>query len=215
MRTPVRRVDPDRPDAAVIAEAARIILAGGLVAFPTETVYGLGADGTNPDAIRRVYMVKGRAFTKPLLVLIADRSWLAGLAEAVPDAAIPLMQRFWPGPLTLTFQAAPTVPPELLGGGTTIGVRLPGPSIAFDLTRTVGRPVTAPSANRSGAPNPTCAADVVIALDGEIDLILDGGQSGDSVPSTVVDVTTAPPTLIRPGRVPFDEIMRVWHGHAD
>lgn len=210
MRTPVRRVDPDHPDMTVLFDAARIIQSGGLVAFPTETVYGLGADAMNPDAIRRVYRVKGRAFTKPLLVLIADRSWLTDLVAAIPDTAIPLMDTFWPGPLTLTFQAAPTVPPDLMGGGTTIGVRLPGPSVALALTRAVGRPITAPSANRSGAPSPIHAQDVVAALDGKIDLILDGGPSVDSIPSTVLDVTTSPPTLIRPGRVPFDEIVRVF-----
>lgn len=214
MRTPVRWVDPGCPDATILADAARIIRTGGLVAFPTETVYGLGADGMNPDAIRRVYRVKGRALTKPLLVLIADPSWLHDLVAAVPDTAMPLMQTFWPGPLTLTFQAAPAVPPELLGGGTTIGVRMPGHAVALALTRAAGRPVTAPSANRSGAPNPLRAQDVASALDGEIDLILDGGASVDRVPSTVVDVTTSPPTFIRPGRIPFDEILRVWHTHA-
>jgi L-threonylcarbamoyladenylate synthase len=208
------RVDPEHPDPAVLQEAAAIIRSGGLVAFPTETVYGLGADCANRAAIRRIYEVKGRPERKPLLVLIADRSWLSCLTPSVPDRALGLMDAFWPGPLTLTFPAAPSVPRELLGDGTTIGIRLPGPSVAQALVRTVGGPVTAPSANRSGGPDPVSATAVRDDIGDRIDLILDGGAARQATPSTVVDLSGDAPRLIREGQVPFDAILRVWRAQA-
>ena len=214
MRSKVQRIDPAHPDPIIIQAAADIIHVGGLVAFPTETVYGLGTDAMNPDAIRRIYQAKGRTWRKPLLVLIADVAWLEELTAVIPDAARSLMDAFWPGPLTLTVPAASSVPRELLGPGTTIGIRFPGPSIAQTLTRTVGRSITAPSANRSGTPNPLSAEDVAASIGRDVDLIVDGGPATGEIPSTVVDVTTLPPTLIRPGCVPFDDILRVWRSHA-
>lgn len=214
MHPSVARVDPDKPDTRVLETAAGMIRRGGLVAFPTETVYGLGADATNPEAVERVFLAKGRDFSKPILVLIADRSWLSLLARDIPAPARVLMDAFWPGPLTLTFPARDAVPRALLGGGTTVGVRMPDVTLARRLVQAVGRPVTAPSANRSGSPNPVTAEQVALSLGDRIDLILDGGPSSSDVPSTVVDATVTPPALIRPGRIAYETILNVWNAHV-
>lgn len=207
---PITVIDPQCPDLTVVDKAARIIRAGGLVAFPTETVYGLAADAANSAAIRRIYTVKGRPEGKPILVLIADNAWLGNLTDSVSPQAEAVMTAFWPGPLTLAFQARSTVPPELLAGGTTIGVRFSNSLLALALGHAVGGPITAPSANPSGAENPLSAQDVQRNLGDQIDLILDGGPAPDAVPSTVVDVSGKTPVLIRPGKIPFEAVFRVW-----
>ena len=143
-------IDPVHPDETILLEAAGIIRDGGLVAFPTETVYGIGADGTNPAAIRLIYDAKGRHESKPILVLVSDRKDLDRLVRGIPGRVHALMDACWPGPLTLVFPAAENVPRDLLGQGTTIGVRHSGAEIAGALCKAVGRPITAPSANRSG-----------------------------------------------------------------
>ena len=206
----VLKIDPVRPDETILQEASYIIRDGGLVAFPTETVYGIGADGTNPDAIRRIYEAKGRPDSKPILVLVSDRRDLDRLARCIPGRVQALMDACWPGPLTLVFPALESVPRELLGQGTTIGVRHSGAAIAGALCRAVGRPVTAPSANRSGEPEPLTAEDVAAQLGGRVDLILDGGRSPSDQPSTVVDVSTGTPRLIRAGCIPYDRVTEVW-----
>lgn len=207
----VRTVDPVRPDRTVLKEAAGIVRAGGLVAFPTETVYGLGADGTNPAAIRRVYEAKGREDSKPILVLVSHRKDLARLVRCIPEGVHAVMDACWPGSLTLVFPALDSVPRELLGGGATIGVRHSGAAIAGGLCRATGGPVTAPSANRSGEPEPLTAEDVAAQLGDRVDLILDGGRSPSDQPSTVVDVSTGTPRLIRAGCTPFDRVEDAWH----
>lgn len=206
----VLTVDPERPAPSVLREAAGIIRDGGLVAFPTETVYGLGADGTNPAAIRRVYEAKGREETKPILVLVSHRKDLARLVRCIPTGVHAVMDACWPGPLTLVFPALDSVPRELLGGGATIGVRHSGAAIAGALCRTLGGPVTAPSANRSGEPEPLTAEDVADQLGDRVDLVLDGGRSPSDQPSTVVDVSTGTPRLIRAGCTPFDRVEDAW-----
>ena len=203
-------VDPVRPDRQVLLEAAGIIRAGGLVAFPTETVYGLGADGTNPDAIRRVYEAKGREESKPILVLVSHRKDLARLVRCIPERVHAVMDVCWPGPLTLVFPAQDSVPRELLGGGDTIGVRHSGAAIAEVLCDAVDGPVTAPSANRSGEPEPLTAEDVAARLGDRVDLILDGGPSRSDQPSTVVDVSMDTPRLIRAGCTPFGRVEDAW-----
>ncbi|MCY4545012.1 MAG: L-threonylcarbamoyladenylate synthase, partial [Gemmatimonadetes bacterium] len=203
-------IDPVRPDKAILQEAAGVIRDGGLVAFPTETVYGIGADGTNPAAIRRIYDAKGRDETKPILVLVSRRQDLDRLVRHIPGRVHALMDACWPGPLTLVFPALDSVPRELLGGGSTIGVRHSGAAIAGHLCRAVGGPVTAPSANRSGDPEPITAEDVALRLGGRVDLILDGGRSPSDQPSTVVDVSAGPPRLIRAGCIPFDRVTEAW-----
>lgn len=203
-------IDPVRPDETILREAADIIRDGGLVAFPTETVYGIGADGTNSAAIRRIYEAKGRPDSKPILVLVSDRRDLDRLVRCIPGRVQALMDTCWPGPLTLVFPALESVPRELLGQGTTIGVRHSGAAIAGALCRAVGGPVTAPSANRSGEPDPLTAEDVAAQLGGRVDLILDGGRSPADRPSTVVDVSTGTPRLIRAGCIPYDRVTDVW-----
>lgn len=206
----VLTVDPARPDLAVLQEAVGVIRAGGLVAFPTETVYGLGADGTNPAAIRRVYEAKGRDESKPILVLVSHRKDLACLVRCIPAGVHAVMDACWPGPLTLVFPALDSVPRELRGGGETIGVRHSGATIAGALCSALGGPVTAPSANRSGEPEPLTAEDVAAQLGDRVDLVLDGGRSPSDRPSTVVDVSNGTPRLIRAGCTPFDRVEEAW-----
>lgn len=203
-------VDPVRPDETVLQEAADIIRDGGLVAFPTETVYGIGADGTDPAAIRRIYEAKGRPESKPILVLVSDRRDLDRLVRCIPGRVQSLMDACWPGPLTLVFPALESVPRELLGRGITIGVRHSAAAIAGALCGAVGGPVTAPSANRSGEPEPLTAEDVAAQLGDRVDLILDGGRSPSDRPSTVVDVSTGTPRLIRAGCTSYDRVMEAW-----
>ena len=207
----VLTVDPVRPDCSILQEAAGIIRAGGLVAFPTETVYGLGADGTNPAAIRRIYEAKGRDESKPILVLVSHRKDLANLVRCIPERVHAVMDACWPGPLTLVLPALDSVPRELLGGGATIGVRHSGAAIAGALCRAAGSPVTAPSANRSGEPEPLTAEDVAARLGDRVDLILDGGRSPSDQPSTVVDVSAGTPRLIRAGCTPLSRVENAWH----
>ena len=211
---PITLIDPHNPDLAILKKAADLIRSGGLVAFPTETVYGIAVDAANGDAIRRLYTVKGRPEGKPILLLIAERAWLTGLTDSVSQQAEAVMAAFWPGPLTLAFSASSTVHPGLLAGGTTIGVRFSDSKLAQALAHAVGGPITAPSANRSGAENPLSAQEVHHQFGDQIDLILDGGSAQDAVPSTVVDVSGKTPLLIRPGKIPFEAVFRVWT-HAD
>ena len=204
--TSVVDIDPSAPDHTLIAEAAAIIRAGQLVAFPTETVYGLGADGLNPTALSRIYTVKGRPPDNPLILHLASQDQLAAVAAEVPASASALMQAFWPGPLTLVLPKNPLVPDLATGGLTTVAVRMPDHPVAVTLIRRAGTPLAAPSANRSGRPSPTTAQHVLDDLNGAIPLILDGGPTAIGVESTVLDVTCTPPVLLRPGGVSQEAI---------
>jgi len=184
---------------------AGVLSSGGLVAFPTETFYGLGAHALDPAAVRRIFEVKGRPETKPLLVLVDSIKMAESLAEEISDAARDLMAKHWPGPLTLVFKATASVPNELTVGTGTIGMRIPRHPVAFGLIRAAGFPVTAPSANLSGAEPPTMAAEVRRALNGKIELIVDGGATTGGLPSTILDVTVTPPRLIRKGALELPE----------
>lgn len=178
-----------------------MIRAGGLVAFPTETFYGLGADALSASAVSRVFQAKGRPDDKPLLVLVDAVEMVDAVAASVPASARRLMARHWPGPLTLVLPARPGLPSSLTAGTGTIGVRLPGHGLARALVSRVGSPVTAPSANPHGAPSPRTAAEVAAALRAAVDLILDGGPTPGGLPSTLVDVTGPRPRILRPGVV--------------
>ena len=193
--------DPASPDHTAITEAATLIRAGHLVAFPTETVYGLGGDGLNPPALGRIYAVKGRPPDNPLILHVAGQDQLPSVAAEVPEIAYPLMRTFWPGPLTLVLRKTPRVPDLATGGLTTVAVRMPDHPVALALIRHAGTPLAAPSANRSGRPSPTTAQHVLDDLDGAIPLILDGGPTAIGVESTVLDITCTPPVLLRPGGV--------------
>lgn len=194
-------VDPRDPQPAVLNEAAEVLRKGGLVAFPTETFYGLGANALDPAAVTRVFAAKGRPQSKPVLVLVDSVKMARSLIKKIPAAGLRLMVKHWPGPLTIVFEAAADLPEGLTAGTGTIGIRMPSHPVAFGLVHAVGFPVTAPSANPSGAAPPTTAIEVQQAFNGLIDLILDGGPTQGGLPSTIVDVTVTPPRLLRRGAV--------------
>lgn len=206
VRTEVVPVTPEAPEPDVIERAARVLRQGGLVAFPTETVYGLGADALNPQAVLRIFAIKGRPPDNPLIVHIAQKEHLLEVARAIPESAWILADAFWPGPLTLVLPRHEQVPRETTGGLETVAVRMPDSRIALALIRAVGRPIAAPSANLSGRPSPTAAEHVYEDLQGRIELILDGGPTRIGVESTVLDLTTSPPKILRPGGVSPEQL---------
>jgi L-threonylcarbamoyladenylate synthase len=195
----VLSLDADRE--AVLSRCKIVIDGGGVIAYPTDTFYGLGADPRNPRAVREVFAIKGRMVDQPILLLLNDRIDVSAWVSEVTPSALELMARFWPGPLTLVFRAARHVLPELTAGTGTIGLRVPGNDVTRALLGSVGRSLTGTSANRSGRPSPRTAAEVQQELGDSIDLILDGGPAVESRASTVVDVTQEPPRLIRQGAV--------------
>jgi len=192
-----------------IREAAEVLKRGGLVAFPTETVYGIGADAFNEEAVRRVYEAKGRPSDNPMIVHIARASDVGLLvSEIVPDV-VKLADAFWPGPLTMVLPKREEVPARVTGGLDTVGVRLPDSPVAAALIRFAGTPVAAPSANLSGRPSPTKAEHVIEDLDGKVDIILAGLECRVGIESTVVDMTVTPPCVLRPGIVTIDDLESV------
>jgi L-threonylcarbamoyladenylate synthase len=186
--------------------AASILRAGGLVAFPTETVYGLGADALNAKAVAGIFAAKGRPVDNPLIVHIAEASQMESLAQNIPPEAYLLADKFWPGPLTLVLESRPAVPPETTGGLHSVALRVPDHPAALALLKEAAVPVAAPSANLSGTPSPTSARHVLDDLAGRIDAVLDGGPSGVGVESTVLDIRNGRPLLLRPGGVTPEEI---------
>jgi L-threonylcarbamoyladenylate synthase len=209
MNTMVIKVDATEPDMDRIREAAKYLIQGDLVAFPTETVYGLGANALSEAAVRKIFAAKGRPGDNPLIVHIAHRDDLLPLVASVPPLAEPLMAAFWPGPLTLIFPRSPLVPDVVTAGLDTVAIRMPSHPVAMALIHTAGLPVAAPSANRSGRPSPTCAAHVIDDMDGQIPLIIDGGETGIGLESTVLDLTGEIPTILRPGGVTREELLTV------
>lgn len=188
--------------------AAQLLQSKAVVAFPTETVYGLGADATSSQAIRGIYQAKGRPSDNPLIVHIAQRSQLMELTTHVPPKAQQLMDQFWPGPLTIILNVKrQAVAPEVTAGLSTIAIRMPDHAIALNLIAQAGRPIAAPSANISGKPSPTTAQHVMDDLDGKIAAIVDGGETGVGLESTVIDLTSDVPTILRPGGVSAEAIM--------
>ncbi len=195
-------VDPQRED--VPHRAVQALLDGGLVAFPTDTYYALGAAAGSAAAVARVFAAKRRPPGEALPVLVADRDQWRALVAEIPEAALRLADRFWPGALTIVCPRAPHLPPALTGGGPTIGVRQPGSPLAIGLCRALGMPVTGTSANTHGMPAPVSAAQVALDLGRAVDVILDGGRCPVARPSTVVDVTRTPPAVVREGAIPPD-----------
>ena len=189
-----------------IAEAAACLRGGGLVAFPTETVYGLGADALNPTAVARIFAAKGRPAEDPLIVHLADAADLGLVASDLPPAAALLAAALWPGPLTMIVPRGPAVPPAVSAGRATVAVRVPAHPVALALIAAAGTPIAAPSANRFGHTSPTSAAHVLADLDGRIDLLIDGGPTAIGLESTVIDLTAAVPTLLRPGAVSLERL---------
>lgn len=189
-----------------MARAAARLAAGGLVAFPTETVYGLGADASREDAVRRIFEVKGRPRGHPLIVHLAPEARLEGWAAEVPALARRLAAAAWPGPLTLILRRGPRVAAAVTGGADTVGLRVPAHPLAQALLRAFGGGVAAPSANRFGAVSPTTAAHVIADLRGDVDYVLDGGPCEVGVESTIVDLSRGRPALLRPGGLPREAI---------
>jgi L-threonylcarbamoyladenylate synthase len=209
MNTRILKVDPKHPEREQIQIAADIIQRGGLVAFPTETVYGLGANALDGGAVLRLFEAKKRPLDNPPIVHVAETDEVYPLVEAVPKKAELLMKQFWPGPLTLVFKHSPNIPKESTAGLDTIAIRMPNHPVAQALIRQSKRPIAAPSANLSGKPSPTTAEHVYTDLNGRIDAIIDGGAANIGVESTVVDVSCDPPMLLRPGGTPFEALKAV------
>jgi L-threonylcarbamoyladenylate synthase len=207
--TQVVRVDPDNPDPAAIDLAAEVIRAGGLVAFPTETVYGLGADASDHRAVARIFDAKGRPATNPLIVHGEDSAALRAAVSAWPGAAETLARTFWPGPLTLILPRSRLIPDVVTAGRHTVGVRVPDSEVARRLINQAACPVAAPSANRSSGVSPTRAEHVLKDLGGRIDLILDAGQTPVGIESTVLDLTSDPPRVLRPGAITAGQLSSV------
>lgn len=190
-------------------QAGDILLAGGLVAFPTETVYGLGANALDEEAARKIYAAKGRPSDNPLIVHIADVEHLESIVKTIPKKARMLMEQFWPGPMTLIFEKSNRVPYGTTGGLDTVAVRMPSDEIALSLIRQGGGYIAAPSANTSGRPSPTTANHVFEDMDGKIPLILDGGAVQIGLESTIIDVTTEVPTILRPGYISLEMVQAI------
>lgn len=209
MKTQVLAINPLAPEPERLARAAAILRQGGLVAFPTETVYGLGADGLNDAAVRRIFAAKGRPADNPLILHIADQTELIPLVKRVPANARALMEQFWPGPLTVVLACSELIPAAVTAGLDTVAIRMPGSLAARRLIQAAGRPIAAPSANSSGRPSPTTAQAVLHDLDGKVELILDGGPCDVGLESTVVDCTTPVPTLLRPGGITREMLLDV------
>ncbi len=193
-------------DREQIDAAAAILRRGGLLAIPTETVYGLGADGLNEDAVRRIFEAKGRPQDNPLILHVPSADWLARYCEDVPEAAYRLAERFWPGPLTMILKKKDVVPLRTTGGLETVGMRCPDHAVTRAIIEAAGVPVAAPSANASGRPSCTTAEHVRADMDGRIDGVVDGGPCRVGVESTIVDLTCEPPRLLRPGGLPLEEL---------
>ena len=207
--TEVLTIDPLRPDPGAIARAAETLRRGGLVAFPTETVYGLGAHALNQVAVRRVFEVKQRPSNDPLIVHVTSLAQVTPLADRIPDVVPRLAACFWPGPLTVVVRRSARVPDEVTAALPTVAIRMPAHPIARALIDTAAIPVAAPSANLFSRPSPTRAEHVLADLGGRIDLVIDGGPTTIGVESTVLDLSGDTPTILRPGAVTLDMLREV------
>jgi L-threonylcarbamoyladenylate synthase len=199
MQTIIKKVDENCIDQEIMNEAGELLKNGALVAFPTETVYGLGANALDEKASAKIYAAKGRPSDNPLIIHIADMDKLAYITAEIPQAAIKLAEKFWPGPLTMVLKKSEVVPLGTTGGLNTVAVRMPSHPIALEMIRAGGGYIAAPSANTSGRPSPTLASHVADDMDGIIPMILDGGAVGIGIESTIVDLTEEIPTILRPG----------------
>lgn len=207
--TEVMRINPEKPQARIIEKAGRIIKEGRLVAFPTETVYGLGADALNPEAVMKIFSAKGRPADNPIIVHIAEEGEIYRLAQRVPREAELLMKKFFPGPLTLVLEKGRIVPDEVTANLPTVAIRMPDHKVALLLIREAGTPIAAPSANIAGRPSPTKAEHVFEDLQGKVELIIDGGQTKYGLESTVLDLTANPPQVLRPGAITVEMLSKV------
>ena len=209
MKTEIVKIDSEHIEENRIKRAGDIIKEGGLVAFPTETVYGLGGDALDADSSRKIYAAKGRPSDNPLIVHIADFADLEQIVTEVPKEAVQLADAFWPGPLTMILNKNEKVPYETTGGMDTVAIRMPSHPVALAFIRAGGGYIAGPSANTSGKPSPTLAEHVALDLDGKIPMILDGGEVGIGIESTIVDLTEDVPMILRPGYITPEMIEKV------
>jgi L-threonylcarbamoyladenylate synthase len=209
MQTRVLKVNSKNPSLSQIRQASKIIRSGGTVAFPTETVYGLGANALDSKAVKKIFDAKGRPADNPLIIHISDVADLGILSNNIPKTAFDLMEEFWPGPLTIVLKKSKIVPKMTTGGLDTVAIRMPKNKIALELIRHCGTPIAAPSANVAGRPSPTRAQHVIDDLAGKTSMILDGGPTKIGIESTVIDLSRKTPMLLRPGGVTLEQLQKV------
>lgn len=209
MNTKVVKVDDNNISKAAISEAGEIIRQGGLVAFPTETVYGLGANALNEEAVKKIFLAKGRPQDNPLIVHISNIEQIYPLVKAIPDVAKKLMEKFWPGPMTIILEKTDTIPDVTSAGLDSVGIRMPSNKIASELISAANVPIAAPSANISGRPSPTDVERCVEDLDGKVDYIIGGSICRVGVESTVIDCTVCPPCVLRPGGITLEMLREI------
>ena len=209
MNTKILKIDKDNIDREMILESANVIREGELVAFPTETVYGLGANGLDEDAVKKIYIAKGRPSDNPLILHISSREELQPLVKDIPPIAYKCMERFWPGPLTMIFKKSEIIPSIITGGLDTVAIRMPSHPIASALISASGVPIAAPSANTSGRPSPTNAEHVMEDMKGKIPIIIDGGDTGIGLESTVLDLSVENPMILRPGGITLEDLREI------
>ena len=206
VKTEIIRINPRKPSHFIIRKASNLIRNGEVVAFPTETVYGLGANALDPSSISKIYEIKGRPIDNPLIVHIADMKAFMSLVSEIPSGASRIINKFWPGPLTLVLKKSKILPKFTTGGLDTVAIRMPKSKVALKLIKESGLPIAAPSANISGKPSPTKASHVKDDLNGKIKLILDGGSTDIGIESTVIDMTHRIPVILRPGGISKESI---------
>lgn len=209
MKTEIIKLDINNIDKDKLRFAAEVIKSGGLVAFPTETVYGLGANALNEKAVQSIFKAKGRPSDNPLIVHISDKNELNNIVKSIPPGAFPLMDKFWPGPLTIIMNKSDAVPAVITAGLDTVAVRMPSHPVALALIRESSLPIAAPSANISGKPSPTSAKHVISDLSGKVDVIIDAGNVNIGLESTVLDMTSIPPMILRPGGISPSQLEEV------
>ncbi len=209
MKTRIIKIDSKNISTAKINEAARIIKKGGVVAFPTETVYGLGANGLDKKAVRKIFLAKGRPQDNPLILHVSGIDQVNYLVNKTPEKAAKLMERFWPGPLTLVMKKSKAVPKAVTAGLDSVAIRMPKNKISLELIKESGCPLAAPSANISGKPSPTLAEHVIDDLNGRIDAVIDGGKVDIGIESTVLDMTQEIPQILRLGKITKKQIEKV------
>jgi len=206
LKTEIIKLNADKIDIEKLRYAAEVIKNGGLVAFPTETVYGLGANALSEDAVNKIFIAKGRPNDNPLIVHISDIITLKDIVLDIPPIATKLIDKFWPGPLTLIMKKSPLISSVVTAGLDTVAVRMPAHPVALALITEAGVPIAAPSANISGKPSPTIAKHVIEDLCGKVDVIIDAGSAKVGLESTVLDITVYPPTILRPGGITANQI---------
>lgn len=211
IETNIIKINPTKPEGHLVDQVVATLEAGGVIAYPTETVYGIGCSAYDNKAVQRIYDLKGRDSSKAMILIAADLLQISELVESVPEAAETLMDSFWPGPLTMVFNASDKLNEFAIKRSKTIAVRIPACPICLAMLKSCDFPIVSTSANKSGQPPATNAGQVMSTFSGQLDLIVDGGETLSSVPSTVIDVTRTPPKIIREGAISQLEISTVLH----